>query len=196
MKEGDIMKPVISVIVFLLVVVFVFLISIEKYNHLFFNTDANHHVQSIHEATIIILTFVLACIAWIQLGGIKKTTQAEFLLRIDERLGDENIIHARKIIHNMYLESKNACPNCSEQGHRYFIAYKIDEISSIKDKSNDYVDLLNFLDFLETISLFTNMGYITESNVKNSQEAYYARPDLSTAILKAPLIYATTPKKN
>lgn len=130
-------------------------------------THDMHHMHSLHNASIIILTFIIACVAWFQLSGIAKNGEGDFLLRIDERLSNESIIKARVIIHEIYSKSKTQNPNSSEDQHCEFMANEIYLLGERKDKKSikDYVYILNFLDFLETISLFTNNGYISPKEI-------------------------------
>lgn len=142
-----------------------------------------HHIQALNDASLIILTFIIACIAWFQLSGIFKINQADFLLRIDERLGNSNIIEARKIIHRLYKESRTINPHFTEPQHCHYMANKIYELGENKDpedsqSTDDYVSLLNFMDFLETVSLFANKNYISINEVDDlmnqSLEFFYS----------------------
>jgi hypothetical protein len=123
-----------------------------------------------YNASLIILTFILACVAWYQLKGLQRTNQAEFLLKIDQRLGDPKIIEAREIIHRYYKISKRVNPRDFEEQHVLSIAKEIDKLSENYDEDDfnatkEHVTLLNFLDFLETVAFFTNNGYIRSNEV-------------------------------
>lgn len=161
-------KNVLSALFWMLFFTIIFLLVVDHYLN-FINEKLNgnpadiRHIEAIHHASLIILTFILACIAWIQLGGINKTGQGDFLLRIDERFGNTEIIKAREIIHFIYAESKKEDKKTEEQ-HCEFIANYINDLGENYndiDKMKQYICLLNFLDFLETVSLFGNEGYIS-----------------------------------
>ncbi len=102
-----------------------------------------------------------------QLPGIKKTAQADFLMRIDDRYASEPILKARQIIQRLYRESNNLYPGAPESVHRSHIAIRINEISTDINASDDYIYLLNLLDFLETISYFAKRGDILETDLEN-----------------------------
>lgn len=135
----------------------------------------DHSIQTIYATFIIMLTFLLvfstaliAFVAWIQLSGLKKTAQSEFLFRIDERFGSEPIIKAREIIQRLYRESNNLNPGAKERVHRRHISHRIDEISKDTNSYKEYTHLLNLLDFLETISYYANENkMISIDDIKN-----------------------------
>lgn len=133
------------------------------------NISDVHHIESFHDASLIILTFVIACVAWIQLHGIIKTGRADFLLQIDKRYGDPAIIRARKIIHLIYRKLKNENSNLTEPQYCELLAQEINSLAEGKTRKDDidYVYLLNFLDFLETISLFANNGHISVDDIND-----------------------------
>ncbi len=135
--------------------------------HPFFDKKTDTHLTDLYAASIIILTCVVAIIAWVQSAGLRKTAQADLLIRIDDRYGSEPILKARHIIQRLYRESNNLHPGSPESVHRSHIAIRINEISEDINSSEEYTYLLNLLDFLETISYFANEGYISELDIKN-----------------------------
>src|SRR5581483_11035486 len=56
-----------------------------------------------------LVTCIIAYIASINLQEINKFSHGEFLLRIDERYGEKNILKARMLIHEIYLNTKTEC---------------------------------------------------------------------------------------
>jgi hypothetical protein len=146
---------------------------------LFPNND--HSIISIYSASLIVLTFflviatgALAYVAYIQIDSARKqleqignSTRADFLIRLDNRYGSKQIIKARQIIHALYLESKKI-QRISEENediHRNYIAEKINDYAEDPEKANDYVYLLNLMDFLETISFLANKGIIQKEEI-------------------------------
>ncbi|MEO8401691.1 MAG: DUF4760 domain-containing protein [Gammaproteobacteria bacterium] len=110
---------------------------------------------------------MLAYVANRQLKEISKAAKADFLMRIDDRYASESILRARQTIQRLYRESNNLHPGSPESVHRSHIAIRINEISEDINSSEEYTYLLNLLDFLETISYFTNKGDISESDIHN-----------------------------
>lgn len=116
----------------------------------------------LNAALIIGLTFILVVSAWHQLTGLNKTDRSKFLLSISERYGSEQILKAREIIHELYMESKEKNQSFqSESEHRTWMGQKIIDYSISKfdkpDEMKKYVTLLSFLDFLETIAYMANV---------------------------------------
>lgn len=134
------------------------------------NSNDIHNITTINDAAIIILTFIIACIAWYQLKGLINTGRAEFLLEIDKRYGgDPAILEARKIIHSIYIKVKKKHPQASEEEYSQYMAEEICKLGDSKSKKGgiEYVYLLNFMDFLETISLFTNRNHVDIDDIKD-----------------------------
>ena len=116
---------------------------------------------------LVVMTGILAYVADRQLEAISKAAKADFLMRIDDRYASDAILKARHTIQRLYRESNNLHPEAPESVHRSHIAIKINEISEDINSSEEYTYLLNLLDFLETISYFTNKGDISESDIQN-----------------------------
>lgn len=91
-------------------------------------------------------------VAYIQLGALNKTSKADFLFRLDQQYGNKSIIKARQIIHRLYLESKKINKDACECQHRKYIADEINKMSNEQKDGDDYILLLNLLDFLETLA--------------------------------------------
>jgi len=153
-------KAIISIMLPALItlVVLIFLLSIAEYIYFDFFTDKDKSIIRIHAAALLVLTLIFICVAWFQLKNLNITSKADFLLRIDDRFGSREIIRARKIIHEFYCETNQE--NIRVETHINNISEKIKEICEDKDKAEDFVYLLNFLDFLETISYFCHKDYI------------------------------------
>jgi hypothetical protein len=129
--------------------------------------NGNTTIDAFHAIELVILTAILVVVAWVQLESLKKTARADFLMRLDDRYGSEPIIKARQIIQRLYRESNNTNPGAPEITHRYFIGNRINEISEDISRSEDYVYLLNLLDFLESISFFANRNDITSDDIRD-----------------------------
>lgn len=150
------------------------LLILELYTKTFFfhSKYHDHEIVNIYNIEIIILTALVVAIAYIQLNAIHKTSEAnkdinksEFLLRIDERLGKTNILKARKVIHEIFVEEyrkKDSSVTYEIALNR--VADKIVEMS--KEKAEDFIYLYNLLEFLETIGYFYHRDKVTKPEVK------------------------------
>ncbi|MCZ4682685.1 DUF4760 domain-containing protein, partial [Legionella pneumophila] len=128
-----------------------------KYSTIFYGCCLSSYIE-------FTLTLIIVCVGWLQFGDLNKTTKGDFLLRIDERFGHETIIKARAIIHKFYCETYDE--NICKETHRRIIGEKIMEIILVKKQSTNFIYLMNFLDFLETIAYFTNKNYMSEKDIK------------------------------
>lgn len=124
-----------------------------------------------------VATALLALIAWKQLTKIYSKNEAEFLLKIDEQWGSDKIIKARQIIHKIYIKIE---PKHKEKKRDNIFELVGQEILNMrlnneekgekkkqedKDKEqDDFIILLNFLDFMETI------GYLYEKKLIKADE--------------------------
>lgn len=175
----DIGKPCLSCLKNILCLLFLIIFSLFLY-YVFFqegfsllNNKENGDITDFHSIMIIFLTLALVWVAWIQLGSLNKTGKSDFLMRIDDRYGSEPIIKARAIIHRLYLSTKNDGEEISDEIHLKRMAGEIKKIGQGKDSSEnsskgsseDFLYLLNFLDFLETIAYFANRNDISKNDV-------------------------------
>lgn len=112
-------------------------------------------------------TAVLAVIAWHQVGGIQKSNETGVLLRIDERWSSEELIEARTLIYNMYLEAsvKTSSSNVDKFSNstHSIIGRKIIKMSSDNKKCDDFIYIINLLDFMETIGYLQSKDHIHPS---------------------------------
>lgn len=156
-------------IILITILAFIYSYVMEMYasNHLTVIKDQFTAIETLHAACLIFLTSVLVCIAGIQLSGIAKTTQSDFLMRLDNRYASDSILKARVIIQHFYRESKNLNPAATESVHRYYIGIKINEMSEDINSSEGYVYLLNLLEFLESISFFANRKDLQIEDILN-----------------------------
>ncbi len=155
-------------ILFVLLALFLWF-TVFLYPDLFSNAQGQQHehaIVKIYSACLIFLTFALVLVAWIQLASLNKTSRSDFLLRIDDRYGSVEIIKARAIIQKFYCQIKKENTNISTQEHINKISEKIKEIGSKEKCADEFTHLLNFLDFLETISFFCKKNFISIKEIK------------------------------
>jgi len=134
-----------------------------------FHEEIDKHILHIHAASIIILTIALIYVGWQQLENLNRTSSADFLLRIDNRYSNPEIIKARIIIQQLYRKTTSPEKKYSEDDVTKKIA---DEIKLIgRENSNEscekFIYLLNLLDFLETISYFSNRNFVNATEIDN-----------------------------
>lgn len=97
-----------------------------------------------------------------QFKSLNNTTRAEFLLRVDERYASIEIIEARAIIHEYY--NKTYTEDIDITSHVKKIGELIIQAEQTEEPKR-FIQLLNFLDFLETVSYFTNNYYMSLDDV-------------------------------
>lgn len=141
--------------------------------------EVNSNIIRLNAAAIIVLTIILVCVGWFQLGNLNKISKADFLLRIDDRYGSTDIIKARAIVQELYRKAVPKDETVSEDVYIKKISDGMKEIG--KDKSPNgcekFAYLLNLLDFLETIAYFSRKDFISVDEVDdllgNSLVFYY-----------------------
>lgn len=152
-------------------IIVVFLVGIAGIDFYFsdnFISGRIHELENFHYASIVILTLILVWVAYSQLSGIYKTSKSDFLFRIESRWGSPEIINARKIIQQLYCEARGEIKS-EEYNHSLIIGSiqeKIKEMGKKAEKAEDFVALLNLLDFMETISYFTKNGSVSFKQVQ------------------------------
>lgn len=97
------------------------------------------------------ITFIIVLVAYIQSKEALKQSRTNYLLKIDERFCSPEIIKAREIIHEYYLVIKQGNQEIEVDTVKKELGKKIIEISRDNNFKEEYIHLLNFLDFLETI---------------------------------------------
>ncbi len=107
---------------------------------------------------ITFVTSIIALIANIQLTHINEKVTTEYLLKIDERWCNKEMVKARKIIHHMSLKKSKSQRYIPKKILYDRVGRQIYKISKEKEKEIEFMLVLNFLDFLETI------GYLHQKN--------------------------------
>lgn len=118
-------------------------------------------------------TAALAFIAWMKVGHIDKQNEGSFLLHIDEIWRSSESIRARVIIHDLYLQAREKnkepleglSPECQDKLIQCWVGKKIDELGSDPERKEDFIHLLNFLDFMETIGYLSVKDYVTSNEL-------------------------------
>lgn len=110
-----------------------------------------------------IFTGILAFIAYLQLPAIQKSTEGDFLLRIDIQWGNKEILKARKIIYKFRCEELEIFPSEFKGNQSILnsrIGEKIIKLSNNPARQDDFIYIINFLDFLETIGFLFAKKYV------------------------------------
>ncbi len=129
-------------------------------------------------------TTFIAIIACVQIKGLKKTADGDFLLRIDDSFRDVKIQNALYLIFSLELSCKSSCSIHHEK--RYLGCVKCNKVliadiqkrlitiylSSKKENRRKRYDLKIYLDHLETLSYFVNKGYIDFKDIKGLDGAF------------------------
>jgi hypothetical protein len=126
--------------------------------------------------TAIITLFLVVC-AWIQLNDLNKKAMGNDLIAFDKKWGSKEIMMAREIIHEMYIDAQNQHGKENIEAQRLEIGEKIKKYSEDKIHTKKFIYLLNFLNFLETTGYLSNKGYIQKRDIDelmgNSIKFYY-----------------------
>ncbi len=117
-----------------------------------------------------IATALLAMIAWVQLKKIVRKDEGQFFLDIDNRWASEEMIEARRIIHQIRLEctkkNNDDKHRCLESELCQQIGGEILKISESKDKIKEFGYIMNLLDFIETVGFLSKEDLITPIEIE------------------------------
>lgn len=154
--------------------------------------ESFHEIEAFLYWLTAISGLALAIIAYVKISKFQGLNEAEFLLRIDERWGDSKMVKARQIIHRIYRDIQAPADKFqnyeieykkigdvvtalslytdSQKNENYRILNeRFNEqqkiINKLKLGGDDFIILLNFLDFLETIGFLYKEGHITLEKV-------------------------------
>ncbi|MBM3469025.1 MAG: hypothetical protein FJX71_06315 [Alphaproteobacteria bacterium] len=111
----------------------------------------------------------VAFIAWIKLTKVNDQNETDILLSIDKRWGNHESIKARMVIHKLYRDINERYKNCIEnlpkEEKDTFIqaqlGYEIAHLSKEITLTDDFIYLLNFLDFMESIAFLVKEDRVT-----------------------------------
>lgn len=121
------------------------------------------NILHLNAGIIIILTALTLCAAWLQFSNLNQTSKGDFLLRVDTRYSSEEILKARTIIHRFYCQTRKE--EITDDKHVELIANKILEIMYNENESDDFIYLINFLDFLETLAYFVRKNLLSYKDI-------------------------------
>ncbi|HAT1660474.1 TPA: hypothetical protein I8Y75_002615 [Legionella pneumophila] len=114
--------------------------------------ETNLETTIIYYILGVFFSLLLIIIAYTKLGEANKQSRINYLIRIDERWASTEIVEAREVIHLLYLDAREMEPKYkSREEMRLIIGKGIMDMHSNREKIPEFIRLLNFLDFLETI---------------------------------------------
>lgn len=122
-------------------------------------------LEALYYASYIILTFILVCVAWVQLSRLHSISQSDFTLRILNELNGESVLNALRIIHELRLEAEKENGDKSDKNSST-IARKIRNMRDDNSKIKKFIYLKISLDYLEHISYLCNRGQISLEDIK------------------------------
>ncbi len=124
----------------------------------YLNIDENNKHEAYLAYSVLALTtsFIIIILAHFKSKEAIKLSRLNYLLQIDDRWSNTENIKAREIIHKMFLDAKKSHPEYNHYQIAPLIAVQIRDLHDNPDKIEDYIILVNFVDFLETI------GYLYE----------------------------------
>lgn len=127
----------------------------------------NFESSLIYYIIALFISAVLILLGYVKAQEAIEQSRTNYLLRIDERWSSPEIIKAREVIHELYLDAKHLNPELKEDNEQIkpVIALEIMKIHDSKEMTEKFVSLLNFLDFLETIGYLHSKKAITTEEV-------------------------------
>lgn len=121
---------------------------------------------------VFLATALLAGIAYYEFSKANKLSNNEFLLYISNRWGSIEVINARQIIHEFFVNhygTKDSPVFSDYPGSLHHTGKDILELSRKSgDDGKSFVYLLNLIDFLETISFFYSRGDLDLDDIQNT----------------------------
>lgn len=134
-----------------------------------FSFFSTHDAEEIH-FSIFLATVALVLIAYYEFDKSNKLSANEFLLFISNKWNCREIIKARQIIHEIFINAyRNNEKKVKFQEALSIVSDKILEMSKISgDEGKKFIYLLNLLDYLETLSYFWNRDDLNIKDVQNT----------------------------
>ncbi|VEB35513.1 DUF4760 domain-containing protein [Legionella cherrii] len=141
------------------------IIFICGYYCLHLNEHQNFESNLLYSVLALFFSTVLILLAYLKTQEAIEQSRINYLLRIDERWASPEIIRAREVIHKLYLDAKKLYPQYENQQIKPIIAQAIMDLNDDETQIEQFIKLLNFLDFLETIGYLHSREAITTEEV-------------------------------
>jgi hypothetical protein len=133
--------------------------------HLHLDDKQNFEAELTYSVLALFISAILILLAYIKAQEAIEQSRLNYLLRIDERWASPEIIKAREVIHKLYLDAKKLHPKYENQQIKPLIAQAIMDLNDDESQIKEFIKLLNFLDFLETIGFLHSKKAITTEEV-------------------------------
>ncbi|MGQ3890944.1 DUF4760 domain-containing protein [Legionella sp. CNM-4043-24] len=153
----------------ILILTLVIFIVVYHILHLADEYKQNLEIDLAYYILTVTLSTILILLASIKSQEAIKQSRTNYLLRIDERWSSPEIIRAREVIHELYLDAKELNPQFKENNEQIkaIISFGIMKLHDDKRKTEKFISLLNFLDFLETIGYLHSQDSISTEEVSD-----------------------------
>ncbi|HBD9375990.1 TPA: hypothetical protein KLD42_002906 [Legionella pneumophila] len=125
----------------------------------------NFEAELTYSVLALFISVILILLAYIKTQEAIEQSRINYLLRIDERWASSEIVKAREVIHKLYLDAKKEHPEYENEQIKPIIAQAIRDLNDDEKKIKEFIKLLNFLDFLETIGYLHSRKAITTEEV-------------------------------
>lgn len=118
-----------------------------------------------HYIALVIVTGILAYIAWNELNKLEKINTSELLIKLERIRLSKNIRKARLILWKLSCESKSQSNKLTEQEQKKWIGEQI--VNYYNNGYDDFLYLRDHLDFLENIGNLCDKEMIEKKYVKD-----------------------------
>lgn len=177
---GQLRKAIVQYTGYTITLVCILFAVITPFVEYFFYEEKTNKFFKIHDASVVFSTIMLVVatiglvfVAWIQLNKLSHSTKGEGIIEFDKKWGSHEIIKARKIIHDIYLKAQE---NKTVDKYNY-IGKELVGLSYNQDRSDDFMYILSFLNFFETVGFLCKQKYFSAEDldelVGNSIKFYF-----------------------
>lgn len=150
------------------------------YDIILFDEHHSFTLEDLHNAFLIVLTALIAIIAWVQLKGLYENSKADMLLRINKNLRNAEAIKAITIIRQFrfsaeqeVIDQNKIKEKFSEVRKKYRKTVEDKIAQKIKDfllepnaTQHEQTTLVNFLNTIENICYLCNKNYTSSDDVE------------------------------
>lgn len=137
----------------------------------FFNLFDLHQEAEVH-FFIFIATVAIALVAYYEFNRSHRLTSNEFLLFISNRWSSKEIIKARQILHEIFVgayRDENGQTKTTFNAALFSVSETVLNMSrSTGIRGENFIYLLNLLDYLETLSYFYIKGDLDLLDIENT----------------------------
>lgn len=157
-------------VLFQLFVVIVAIAIIALFADMFFDLfnqkRTDNSMEKLYFFATVLVTCLVAWIAYNQLHGINQTAKHDFMFRILKLYQSREILKARTIIHEAHLAAVTR-DGMTEEEIRNLISQKLLDIKKdkVSTSAEKFVYINNLLELMEDLSYYANNDLINKDNV-------------------------------